>query len=135
MKALKRAEKILKRFGNPQGVWNYELEAINPSDYELKISCVSQGKLFTQIFNQTRKAKKLKEDQTPDKINNFLIIEPRFTNLLSVITRGWVNQVKEKYSDQITLLTSSVSRAMFVKDQKTKDWNVEIIIKGQYIEK
>lgn len=117
----------------------YKFRCLDISDYEIEFLLKAKSILFDKIFLATKKNlikrgnTKVKDIDT-DKITKFEII-PKFYNLLNVAMRSKTRKLKKVVSrDGIYILNHSCKKAWFERDQKG-DWDIYIIIGGQYVKK
>lgn len=116
-------------------VWNWDFKALNPVDYEAKISFEAKNQLLKKVFNRSKLMLRFKGAKTikgnPETINEFEI-DARFHNLLSNITRKQLSHIQaEVGKDNIKMVSGRVYRAYFKRNKK-RDWDIHLFYKGEY---
>lgn len=118
--------------------WDFKAETI--TDYLLKLELSADNKMLHTIFNKAKhKLARKKGMQNLNTANLEVIqqfdIPQKFFNLIHTIMHKQIkkcfNLVKE---DNIHVLNSKVTKAKF-KRNDTNDWDIEIQVTGQYVDK
>lgn len=118
--------------------WDFKAESI--TDYSLKLEMSADNKMLTNIFNQAkhklarRKGMKNLNTADPEVIQEFAVPKQYF-NLVRTIMHKKIKKAFSKVrEDNIHVLNSKVTKAKF-KRNEANDWDIEIIVSGQYVDK
>lgn len=118
---------------------NYKFECVDLSDFKATFSMKAKSKLFHKIFlaaiKKLEKKGKIKNKKYDTKTIEKFDITPQFYNFILVNLKSKIKQlIKIVRKDGIHVLNYKCSKAWFQRDSKN-DWDIYIIIGGQYVRK
>lgn len=120
----------------------YVFECEDEKDYKLVLTYKASSSLFKTLFEKTKgKLAKKESINVPGSlefIEQFEILDECKASMLPVLKRATRKQVnvvsKEVREDGIVMINHNVVNAIYRK--KNKDtWLVDVIVKGQYVQK
>lgn len=119
-----------------KGMADYDFETITPFDYSCVIKLTAGGRMMSRMFvmakNTARRKHRLRSDQSPDHIIEFEIPK-RFYNALGIAVKGIMKNVeKEVLEDNIRVVTSNVSAAVYKKNSDG-NWDVFVTVSGGFV--
>ena len=122
-----------------QDLFNYKFKCANLSDYKLILTLHVNNRLLMIVFNSAKKKlKKVKGMNVrgnPNLLVKFTVDEPRYFPLIkTAISKPLNNVAKEISKDGIVILNDRVIGCEFHRN-KLNDWDVNVIIEGQYADK
>lgn len=114
--------------------YEWDIEAINESDYELKITMHGDNSLLMHIFNMAkRRLKRIKNLDVrgnPDCIEQFEVPDNYLKTIKTAIRSQYLHINKTTSADGIALLNYDVSSTKF---KRINDkWDIHILIRGMY---
>lgn len=116
--------------------WGFK--AINPSDYEIIIETDIDNKLLYIIFNKAKaKLARTKGINVKGNIENIesMTVPVEYYNMTKTVLHKVLKNIKKEIAqDKITILSSVVSDAVFIRNE-AKVWHFKAVLQGQYIDK
>lgn len=126
----------------PKGQYYWKIEEVDGSDYKIKLVYHATGFMIKRLFESAKN--KLKRKLGKDIGGNLDIIErfevPEdvkkhfFPVLKNAIKKHIRNVKKQCKPDGFSILNYEVDEAIYTR-LKNDDWEIEIIVKGQFIQK
>lgn len=125
-------------------IYDYEINCLNFTDYELIITLYTDNKILLYVFNKSKTKLKRKganieaNSQDIDKIKNFEV-DARYHKLIKTTIIKQYNQLAAVFKrDGIELLNYEINKVRFERQEEGKNkgkWAIIITCAGQYSDK
>lgn len=128
-----------------KGAFDWDIKAINRSDYEIYLDIFSQNKLMKMLFskavldklpqkNLTIAGNQNQTDAMVDSQKRFSVPSYYFPTVKLAI-RKLIKIVQKEIEGDLKLLTKEIKSTEFIRDDQNPEiWRIRVVVEGQYVD-